>query len=85
MESVERKVYFDDVKLQMDAKLWSKLATLNCYLILNTYITLRPGEEYNRHAPPKPVDIFQMSVLEFPDRDGSPLFHIGKQTPIKLP
>ena len=27
MESVERKVYFDDVKLQMDAKLWSKLAT----------------------------------------------------------
>lgn len=41
MESVERKVYFDDVKLQMDAKLWSKLATLNCYLILNTYITLQ--------------------------------------------
>ena len=25
MEEVERKVYFDDVKLQMDAKLWSKL------------------------------------------------------------
>jgi len=56
MESVERQVYFDDVKLQMDAKLWS--------------------EEYNRHAPPKPVDIFQMSVLEFPDREDSPIFHI---------
>ena len=27
MDSVERKVYFDDVKLQMDAKLWSKRST----------------------------------------------------------
>ena len=58
MEDAERQVYFEDVKLQMDAKLWS--------------------EEFNRHNPPKPIDIFQMAVLEFPDREGSPLFHIGK-------
>ncbi len=56
MDHVERETYFDDVKLQMDAKLWS--------------------EEYNRHCPPKPVDIFQMAVLEFPEREGQPLFHV---------
>lgn len=55
-EDVERKTYFEDVKLQMDAKLW--------------------GEEYNRHNPPKQVDIFQMAVLEMHERHGSPLFHI---------
>ncbi|KAL8586038.1 hypothetical protein ACOMHN_023681 [Nucella lapillus] len=56
MENVDRQVYFEDVKLQMDAKLW--------------------GEEFNRHNPPKKVDIFQMYVLEFNDREGSPLFHL---------
>eukprot|EP00914_Ancora_sagittata_P024081 GHVO01047919.1.p1 GENE.GHVO01047919.1~~GHVO01047919.1.p1 ORF type:complete len:716 (-),score=143.89 GHVO01047919.1:798-2945(-) len=56
MEDVDREVYFEDVKLQMDAKLW--------------------GEEYNRHNPPKKVDIFQMYVLEFKDRPGSPIFHL---------
>ncbi|CAG0886279.1 unnamed protein product [Cyprideis torosa] len=56
MTPVDREVYFNDVKLQMDAKLW--------------------GEEYNRHHPPKKVDIFQMCVLEFVDREGSPLYHI---------
>ncbi|KAL8595062.1 hypothetical protein ACOMHN_002040 [Nucella lapillus] len=56
MENVDRQVYFEDVKLQMDAKLW--------------------GEEYNRHNPPKKVDIFQMYVLEFKNRQGSPLFHL---------
>ncbi|XP_059168099.1 eukaryotic elongation factor 2 kinase-like [Physella acuta] len=56
IEVVDRDVYFQDVKLQMDAKLW--------------------GEEYNRHNPPKKVDIFQMYVLEFPDRPGKPLFHL---------
>ncbi|XP_076458823.1 eukaryotic elongation factor 2 kinase-like isoform X2 [Babylonia areolata] len=56
MEKVDRQVYFEDVKLQMDAKLW--------------------GEEFNRHNPPKKVDIFQMYVLEFKDREGSPLFHL---------
>lgn len=56
LEDVDRQTYFDDVKLQQDAKLWS--------------------EEYNRHNPPKPVDIFQMAVLEFPERKGSPLFHV---------
>jgi len=55
--SVEDKsAYFQDVKLQMDAKLW--------------------GEEYNRHNPPKKVDIFMMAVLEFPDREGKPLYHV---------
>ncbi|CAB4003265.1 eukaryotic elongation factor 2 kinase-like, partial [Paramuricea clavata] len=34
------------------------------------------GEEYNRHFPPKKVDILQISVLEMKNREGSPLFHI---------
>lgn len=51
-----RETYFDDVRLQMDAKLW--------------------GEEYNRHNPPKKVDIFQMAILEMIDREGSPLYHL---------
>eukprot|EP00057_Strongylocentrotus_purpuratus_P017799 XP_011672273.1 PREDICTED: eukaryotic elongation factor 2 kinase isoform X1 [Strongylocentrotus purpuratus] len=56
METVERDVYFQDVRLQMDAKIW--------------------GEEFNRHNPPKKVDIFQMAVLEFMNRPGKPLFHL---------
>lgn len=56
MEDVERQVYFDDVQLQMDAKLW--------------------GEEYNRHNPPKKVDIFQMYIIEFTEREGKPLYHL---------
>ncbi|KAK6170357.1 hypothetical protein SNE40_018769 [Patella caerulea] len=56
IEEVDREVYFEDVKLQMDAKLW--------------------GEEYNRHNPPKKVDIFQMYILEFTERPNSPLFHL---------
>jgi len=56
IENVDRDVYFQDVKLQMDAKVW--------------------GEEYDRMNPPKKVDIFQMYILEFPDRPGSPLFHL---------
>merc|ERR1712142_244169 len=55
-KDVPRRVYFDDVKLQMDAKLW--------------------GEEFNRYTPPKPVDIFQMSLLEFPSRPDKPLYHL---------
>lgn len=56
METVERDVYFQDVRLQMDAKIW--------------------GEEFNRHNPPKKVDIFQMAILEFHDRPGKPLYHL---------
>jgi len=56
MESVDRSVYFEDVKLQMDAKLW--------------------GEEYNRHNPPKKIDIFQMYVIELIHEPGSPLYHL---------
>jgi len=55
-DDTPRENYFDDVKLQMDAKLW--------------------GEEYNRHNPPKKVDIFSMAVLELVEREGAPLFHI---------
>jgi len=53
---IDRSLYFQDVKLQMDAKLW--------------------GEEFNRHNPPKKVDIFMMGVLEMPDLPGNPLYHI---------
>jgi elongation factor 2 kinase len=56
MEDVDRDVYFEDVRLQMDAKLW--------------------GEEYNNHNPPKKVDIFQMNIIEFENREGKPLFHL---------
>ena len=34
------------------------------------------GEEYNRHNPPKKVDIFMETVFEFADRPGKPLFHV---------
>ncbi|XP_023151326.1 eukaryotic elongation factor 2 kinase isoform X6 [Amphiprion ocellaris] len=56
METVDRNVYFEDVRLQMEAKLW--------------------GEEYNRHKPPKQVDIMQMCVMEMAVRPGKPLFHL---------
>ncbi|XP_018423660.1 PREDICTED: eukaryotic elongation factor 2 kinase isoform X3 [Nanorana parkeri] len=56
LETVDRDVYFEDVRLQMEAKLW--------------------GEEYNRHKPPKQVDIMQMCILEMKDRPGKPLFHL---------
>ncbi|XP_056390767.1 eukaryotic elongation factor 2 kinase isoform X2 [Hyla sarda] len=56
LETVDRDVYFEDVRLQMEAKLW--------------------GEEYNRHKPPKQVDIVQMCILEMKDRPGKPLFHL---------
>ena len=55
-EDTPREMYFDDVKLQMDAKLW--------------------GEEFNRHNPPKKVDIFMMAVIELYERPGAPLFHV---------
>ncbi|XP_059752000.1 eukaryotic elongation factor 2 kinase [Balaenoptera ricei] len=56
IESVDRDVYFEDVRLQMEAKLW--------------------GEEYNRHKPPKQVDIMQMCVIELKERLGRPIFHL---------
>ncbi|XP_051522724.1 eukaryotic elongation factor 2 kinase-like isoform X2 [Myxocyprinus asiaticus] len=56
MWTVNREVYFEDVKLQMEAKLW--------------------GEEFNRHRPPKQVDIMQMCVVEMTGRPGNPLFHL---------
>lgn len=55
-KSVERERYFDDVRLQMDAKLWAEI--------------------FNRHNPPKKIDMFQMSIVEFVERDGSPLYHL---------
>ncbi|XP_041714695.1 eukaryotic elongation factor 2 kinase isoform X5 [Coregonus clupeaformis] len=56
MEPVDKDVYFEDVRLQMEAKLW--------------------GEEYNRHRPPKQVDIMQMCVIEMMERPGKPLYHL---------
>ncbi|KAM9094019.1 eukaryotic elongation factor 2 kinase isoform X1 [Sarcophilus harrisii] len=56
IEPVNRDVYFEDVRLQMEAKLW--------------------GEEYNRHKPPKQVDIMQMCIIELKDRADKPLFHL---------
>ncbi|KAM7370598.1 hypothetical protein PAMP_010129 [Pampus punctatissimus] len=56
METVDKSVYLEDVRLQMEAKLW--------------------GEEYNRHRPPKQVDIMQMCVVEMTNRPGKPFFHL---------
>ncbi|XP_006903483.1 PREDICTED: eukaryotic elongation factor 2 kinase-like, partial [Elephantulus edwardii] len=56
IEPVDRAVYFEDVRLQMEAKLW--------------------GEEYNRHKPPKQVDIMQMCIIELKERPDKPLFHL---------
>ncbi|EHB13195.1 Elongation factor 2 kinase [Heterocephalus glaber] len=56
IETVDRDVYFEDVRLQMEAKLW--------------------GQEYNRHKPPKQVDIMQMCIIELKERPGKPLFHL---------
>ncbi|XP_063171289.1 eukaryotic elongation factor 2 kinase isoform X3 [Candoia aspera] len=56
IETVNRDVYFEDVRLQMEAKLW--------------------GEEYNRHKPPKQVDIVQTCIIEMKNRPGRPLFHL---------
>uniref|UniRef100_A0A8D0L399 Eukaryotic elongation factor 2 kinase n=1 Tax=Sphenodon punctatus TaxID=8508 RepID=A0A8D0L399_SPHPU len=56
IETVDRDVYFEDVRLQMEAKLW--------------------GEEYNRHKPPKQVDIVQTCIIEMKNRASKPLFHL---------
>uniref|UniRef100_A0A1I8FAK8 Alpha-type protein kinase domain-containing protein n=1 Tax=Macrostomum lignano TaxID=282301 RepID=A0A1I8FAK8_9PLAT len=56
IEEVDNSVYFEDVRLQMNAKLWA--------------------QEYNRHQPPKKVDIMQMSVIEFINRPGAPMYHL---------
>uniref|UniRef100_A0ACB8FKU1 Eukaryotic elongation factor 2 kinase n=1 Tax=Sphaerodactylus townsendi TaxID=933632 RepID=A0ACB8FKU1_9SAUR len=34
------------------------------------------GEEYNRHKPPKQVDIVQTCIIEMKNRSGKPLFHL---------
>ena len=57
---IARDTYFEDIKLQMDAKLW--------------------GEEYNRHNPPKKVDILIATVYEMTERidmDGKPKVNIN--------
>lgn len=54
--TIPRQRYFDDAKLQMDAKLWAEI--------------------FNRHNPPKKIDMFQVSILEFKNRPDSPLFHL---------
>jgi elongation factor 2 kinase len=53
---IPRERYFDDVKLQMEAKLWAEI--------------------YNHHNPPKKIDMFQVSIIEFKNRPDSPLFHL---------
>jgi len=42
-----KAVLFDDVKLQMEAKLYSEL--------------------YNKHDPPKPIDIMQICIIKIQD------------------
>ncbi|VDM97157.1 unnamed protein product [Thelazia callipaeda] len=56
--SVNKEVLFEDVKMQMDSKLWA--------------------EEYNRHNPPKKVDIFQVCILEFVNEDAHQFYHLER-------
>jgi len=56
MEETEKKSLFDDVRLQMDAKLW--------------------GEEFDKHQPPKKVDIMQMCVVQMIDREDQAFYHL---------
>ncbi|CAK9290816.1 unnamed protein product [Gordionus sp. m RMFG-2023] len=36
------------------------------------------GEEYSRHKPPKPVDILQMTYIEFPERQSDKFYHLER-------
>ncbi|EFO23641.2 hypothetical protein LOAG_04841 [Loa loa] len=58
IRSVDKEVLFEDVKLQMDSKLWA--------------------EEFNRHHPPKKIDIFQVCILEFLDEDEHTFYHLER-------
>uniref|UniRef100_A0A0M3JTA9 Eukaryotic elongation factor 2 kinase (inferred by orthology to a C. elegans protein) n=1 Tax=Anisakis simplex TaxID=6269 RepID=A0A0M3JTA9_ANISI len=53
---IGREVIFEDVRLQMDSKLWA--------------------EEFNRHNPPKKIDIMQVCILELIDEPDRPLYHL---------
>ncbi|VDK67551.1 unnamed protein product [Onchocerca ochengi] len=57
IRSVDKEVLFEDVKLQMDSKLWA--------------------EEFNRHHPPKKIDIFQVCILEFLDEEHA-FYHLER-------
>uniref|UniRef100_A0A915Q240 Alpha-type protein kinase domain-containing protein n=1 Tax=Setaria digitata TaxID=48799 RepID=A0A915Q240_9BILA len=58
IRSVDKEVMFEDVKLQMDSKLWA--------------------EEFNRHHPPKKIDIFQVCILEFLDENEPTFYHLER-------
>ncbi|KAM3727102.1 Eukaryotic elongation factor 2 kinase [Dirofilaria immitis] len=58
IRSVDKEVMFEDVKLQMDSKLWA--------------------EEFNRHHPPKKIDIFQVCILEFLDDEEHTFYHLER-------
>lgn len=58
IRSVDKEVLFEDVKLQMDSKLWA--------------------EEFNRHHPPKKIDIFQVCILEFLDESEHAFYHLER-------
>ncbi|KAL3981429.1 Alpha-kinase family protein [Acanthocheilonema viteae] len=58
IRSVDKEVLFEDVKLQMDSKLWA--------------------EEFNRHHPPKKIDIIQVCILEFLDEDEYAFYHLER-------
>ncbi|VDK85598.1 unnamed protein product [Litomosoides sigmodontis] len=55
---MDRVVLFEDVKLQMDSKLWA--------------------EEFNRHYPPKKIDIFQVCILEFHDESEHAFYYLER-------
>lgn len=79
LETVDRNVYFEDVRLQMEAKLWGE-----------EYNRHRPPKQVPSgprwRSPPRlseghvlvcpQVDIVQMCVVEMTGRPGKPLFHL---------
>ncbi|KAK2714424.1 hypothetical protein QYM36_008848, partial [Artemia franciscana] len=78
MSPVDPKMYFEEVKLQMDAKLWGEEFNrhnppkkVKLVFIFEVHLFHK-----NLGRVKLGVDCCQMAVLEFPDKPGRPLYHV---------
>ncbi|KAK2097683.1 Eukaryotic elongation factor 2 kinase [Saguinus oedipus] len=78
IEPVDRDVYFEDVRLQMEAKLWGEEYNRHkppkqevLAVCCGCATAPHPGNPLAEQ-----VDIMQMCILELKDRPGQPLFHL---------
>ena len=73
MAETARSVVFEDVRLQMDAKIWG-----------DEYVRHNPPKKVGRRFErgviqrlfPLQIDIVQVCVIEFIDRNEKPLYHL---------